>query len=348
MKDFELTDEQITALRLEHRAAKNRIYAYKINTVILLGTGWTLEETAEALLLDSETLRSYVNKYKQGGVKALLETNYLGRSSMLSDEEKSLLNDELSIKTYRTTAEVIDYVKNSYNITYSRSGMANLLNELGFSYKKPKLIPSEIDLVKQEEFIELLERFLENKPEMEPILFYDSSHPSYETNLDYGWFKKGQDIVIPNHGKRGTVNISGAVDLESLDVIVNFPEKVTSESTIATLKKIESQYPNEQKIHLILDNAKVHSSKMVQDFLRTSKINLVFLPPYSPNLNLMERIWGLLYRKLLTNKFYQTFSEFKADIKKFFTRLKHKKTNWLSSLIVPDFQEFDWCTNISA
>lgn len=343
MKDFELTDEQIKELRLEHRDTKNRNYAYKINAVILLGTGWTLEKTGEALLLDTETLRSYVNKYKHGGAKELLNTNYLGRSSMLNDEEKTQLIDELSAKIYRTTKEVIAYVKKTFQLSYSRSGMTKLLNELGFSYKKPKLIPSGADPIKQEEFIELFEQFLENKNEFEPILFYDSSHPSYETHPNYGWFKRGQDVMIPNHGKRGTVNISGAVDLETLDVVVNFPDKVTSESTIKTLKKIEEHYPEAHKIHLILDNAKVHSSKVVDDFLLGSKINLVFLPAYSPNLNLMERIWCLLYRELLTNKFYPTFAEFRSDIKRFFRKLKYRKEEWLSSLIVPEFQEFDCC-----
>ncbi|RDH43168.1 hypothetical protein [Zooshikella ganghwensis] len=67
MKGFWLTEEEL----------------YKINAVILLGSGWKLKQVKEALLIDDETLRSYVEKYRSGGVKKLLETNYQSRLSHL-------------------------------------------------------------------------------------------------------------------------------------------------------------------------------------------------------------------------------------------------------------------------
>ncbi len=76
MKNFWLTDDQVIELRAAHRAESNGNAAYKINAIILLGTGWKLRQVKEALLLDDETLRSYVEKYKSGGVKKLLETNH--------------------------------------------------------------------------------------------------------------------------------------------------------------------------------------------------------------------------------------------------------------------------------
>ena len=60
MKNFDLTAEEIQELRAAHKSAKNKSDAYKINTIILLGTDWTLEEVVDALLLDDETLRAYV------------------------------------------------------------------------------------------------------------------------------------------------------------------------------------------------------------------------------------------------------------------------------------------------
>ena len=73
------------ALRSAHRAERNRRAAYKINAVILLGTGWTLAEVSEALLLDDETLRSYVEKYRTDGLSTLLQTHYAGRRPHLDD-----------------------------------------------------------------------------------------------------------------------------------------------------------------------------------------------------------------------------------------------------------------------
>ena len=85
MKDFFLNAEQVNELRAAHRAERNRQATYKINAVILLGTGWKLKEVKEALLLDDETLRAYVDHYQTGGIAALLETHYLGRIAHLDE-----------------------------------------------------------------------------------------------------------------------------------------------------------------------------------------------------------------------------------------------------------------------
>ena len=71
MKGFVLSTEQLSELKIAHRKAKrsNAHAAYKINAVILLGTGWTLTQVKQALLLDEETLRSYVKKYREKGIE---------------------------------------------------------------------------------------------------------------------------------------------------------------------------------------------------------------------------------------------------------------------------------------
>ena len=76
MRDFYLSEKELQQLRLAHKAERNRNSAYKINTIILLGSGWQLEEVKSALLLDEETLSTYVKKYKAGGIKELLTTHY--------------------------------------------------------------------------------------------------------------------------------------------------------------------------------------------------------------------------------------------------------------------------------
>lgn len=297
---------------------------------------------SNALLLDIETLRSYVQKFEEGGVKKLLQKNHHGKQSFLTHEQKLKLVAHLESNLYRTTFDVIMYVKKEFNILYSRSGMTNLLHELEFTYKKPKLIPSGIDFQAQEDFVACFEHFMRTKYENDPVVFYDSSHPQYQSHADYGWIKKGEDVLLPNHGMRGHLNISGAVDLERGNVIVDYPKKVNAESTVKTLMKIAAYYPEAATINVILDNAGSHHSALVKNYSENSKINLVFLPPYSPNLNLMERVWGLLKRQMIGNSFYETFSDFKDGIKKFFNKtLKTKKEEWLMPLINDEFQCFD-------
>ena len=183
MKNFTLTSEQQIMLRLEHKRAKKHSakLAYRINAVLLLGTGWTLEQVSSALLLDIETLRSYVQKFEEGGVKKLLEKNHYERQRLLTNDQQTKLVSHLESNLYRTTPDVVLYAKREFRVNYSRSGMTKLLHQLGFTYKKPKLIPSGIDLQAQEDFLEHFETLMKSKHETDVVVFYDSSHPQYQS-----------------------------------------------------------------------------------------------------------------------------------------------------------------------
>jgi len=76
MKDFLLTSDELVVLKAAHKAERNLRAAYKMNAVILLGTGWKLKHVKKALLLDDETLRSYVEKYREDGIQKLILTHY--------------------------------------------------------------------------------------------------------------------------------------------------------------------------------------------------------------------------------------------------------------------------------
>src|SRR5258707_988961 len=106
MKGFSLSQLQIQELRAAHKSAlknKDGKLAYRINAVILLGSDWTIEEVVEALLLDDETLRSYVKNYLSGGVSALMQNNYKGSEPKLSEDQIQKLCAELDAHIYPTT-----------------------------------------------------------------------------------------------------------------------------------------------------------------------------------------------------------------------------------------------------
>ena len=91
--------------------------------------------------------------------------------------------------------------------------------------------------------------------------------------------------------------------------------------TIRFFKKIEEAYPDKQKVHVFCDNAPYYRNKAVKKYLATAKIVLHFLPPYSPNLNPIERLWKWMKERVLYNAYYPDFESFKAAIFGFFAIL---------------------------
>lgn len=322
MKDFWLADTELKELRAAHRAERNRNAAYRINAVILLGTGWRLRQVKEALLIDDETLRSYIEKYRSGGIKELIATNYQGRNNLLSDAQHEILKEELESKIYLTTHAVIEYVKNAFDVEYTPSGMRDLLHRLGYEFKKPKLVPGNPDAEAQEEFAKYYEDFMESKGSDVEVLFMDAVHPEHNTMAAYGWIKKGEKRRLKTNSGRQRLNLHGAINIETAEMTVIESDSINKDSTVQLLEMLDRKYWYATEVIVILDNARYHYSKEVQEVIEKSqRLKLVYLPTYSPELNLIERVWKFFKKKVLYNKYYENIKEFRSAAISFFENI---------------------------
>ncbi len=337
MKGFRLSKDELVTLRLAHKSEHYKRSAYKINAVILLGSGWTLNEVKDALLIDDETLRSYVKKYQDGGLPELLKVDYKGSQPLLSIQHIEALYRELNSNIHLTAQSVIEYVEKTFKISYSLSGMRDLLHRLGYEYKKPKLVPGNPDHIAQEIFAEQYEEFMQNKPDNVEVLFADAVHPQHNTMAAYGWIKRGEKREISTTTGRERLNLHGAMNAETLEVTLIESETVDDESTITLLETLEQKYPLAVAIYVILDNARYHYSKRVKAFLEGSRIQLVFLPSYSPNLNLIERLWKFFKKKVLYNKYYEKLDDFRQACIKFFSNIDSHYSE-LASIMSGEFE----------
>ena len=109
------------------------------------------------------------------------------------------------------------------------------------------------------------------------------------------WFPIGKQRIIPTYGKHEGVKLVGILDYETGHVYVEEHKKYDAQVFLQFLKNVLEIYPT-GKIVMILDNAKIHHAKLLQDFLdkNNDRLELMFLPPYSPNLNKIEELWGWL------------------------------------------------------
>ena len=342
MKNFQLNDEELEELRAAHRSSRDKRSAYRLNAVILLGGGWTSKQVSDALLIDESTLRSYVNRYRKGGVDKLLKDDYSGGLSYLSVLQKEGLEAHLREHTYLDTKEIVRYVDDRYGVRYSVSGITDLLHGIGFSYKKPKVVPGKADSQAQKEFLEGYEKLKENKGANDPIYFMDGVHPQHNTQASYGWIKRGEEKEIKSNSGRQRLNINGAINIETLSCATVMDDAVNADSTIELLKQLERKHRKAKVIYIICDNARYYRSRKVKEYLENSRVVLVFLPPYSPNLNLIERYWKYFKKIVLYNRYYEKFDEFKSACEQFFHNIRQHK-NELSSLLTENFHIIGEC-----
>ncbi len=105
---------------------------------------------------------------------------------------------------------------------------------------------------------------------------------------------------------------------------------------MSLFQKLEEQYPHAKRIIAICDNASYYRSKLVTEYLKNSRIEIKFLPPYSPNLNLIERLWRFMNTKIRNNQYYEKFVEFKTATLSFFENISTFKEE-LKSLLSKKF-----------
>lgn len=337
MQGFSLTPAEIKTLRSEHRQIRNKAFAYRINAILLLGTGWTQTEVSEALLLDEDTLRRLVRNYRKEGIAALISNSYKGGMAKISQEQQELLSRHLEEKLYQTTRDIIRYVKSEYGVTYTINGMNHLLHRLGFVYKKPKVVPGKADPEKQATFLRKYRRIKHTKGKNDPIYFLDGTHPHHNSMPSYGWIKKGFTKELKTNSGRQRININGALNIENMRIKVRYDESINAQSTIRLLSSLEKEHPKSGRIYVICDNARYYRSRVVKDHVKGSKIKLLYLPSYSPNLNLIERVWKFYHRKVLYNQYVETYQEFREKTIRFFQYIRKYKDE-LSTLLTENFE----------
>lgn len=311
-----LDDAERARLTIQHKQERDGRIRDRIKAVLLHDKGWSLRQIAEALLISDEAVRNHIQDY-DAAKKLRPESG--GSQGKLSNIQSQQLEAHLLEHTYLYVKDIVAYVEITFGIKYTTHGLRNWLQRRQFSYKKPAVVPGKADERQQKEWIAEYEKLRAELPENEAICFIDGVHPTHNVQSAYGWIKKGIRKEIPANSGRSRLNLSGAVDIISHKVIIQADQTLNANSTIAFFQKIEKAYPGKDKIHVFCDNARYYKNKDVQNYLEASKVKLHFLPPYSPNLNPIERLWKWMKERVIYNAYYPGFDEFKVAIFGFFS-----------------------------
>jgi transposase len=317
-----LTEQERKDLRAQHRAEKNGRSRDRIKAVLMADNGWTYKAIAEALLVDEVTVSSHVKEYQESG--KLHTAPIPGRPSKLTEIQTTELLAHLTEVTYTTSGEICNYVKKTYGVTFEEHSMCRWLGNHGFVYKKPKTTPCGADPEKQKEFVEQYEKMLNELPEDEPMVFCDAVHPTSETRVSYGWIPKGMNKSVESTASRARHNIVGALNLETMDITTQSFDTVNTDAMKEFFAKLREYYHSAPYIHVILDNGGYNTSKETRKEAKRLRIKLHYLPPRSPNLNPIERVWKIMHERVQNNIRFENAKEFRYKIDEFFADTWHK------------------------
>jgi len=340
---MKLDSSDLTLLKEIRSNTRDKRIFVRCSTIIAHEAGLSHESIAISLDIGMRSVSRYIQIFEQEGIDGLVEFKYTGRQQQLNPNQLHILNEELKENLYTSTEQIQAFIKTQWGIEYSRSGVRDLLHRLKYVYKKIKIVPGKADGKAQEQFIIDVEEVFECLTEDEAAFYLDGSHPTHNTRPAYGWIRKGKEFTIRANTGRKRVNLNGAVNaLDPTEVYVHSSDSVNAQSTQQLIEQILAQNPDKKAIYLISDNARYYHARLLQDWLEDyPQIVWIWLPTYSPNLNLIERLWGFMQRKILNGVYYDTYSKFKQAIHSFFENIDQYEQE-LKSLMTLNFQIIDW------
>ena len=338
--NYQLSDQDYEQLRALQRNTKLSRRRYrKVTVLVMLHQGFAVTAVESALGLDDNTIRRYWEGYETKGIDTYLADHYVPFTGRLTERQEERLSAHLDTTLYLDVKPIIAYVQEQFSVTYSISGMRDLLHRLGFTYKQTKAVASKADEQAQRTFVQerlpkLLEQVAAGAAE---VCYADGVHPTHNTKTGRGWIRKGQDFAVDCNSGRRRVNINAAVRATKPEHIVyDVTDSVNAQSTQRVCRQLLKKHPG-KTIYYICDNAAYNRCGWLQDWAAGQRIEFVFLPAYSPNLNLIERLWRLLRQEAINSIYYEWYEDFLDGVVSFLDNAKSYKSQ-LRSLLTLNFR----------
>lgn len=252
---------------------------------------------AENLGVSEPTVKRWFSTYRQGGLDAVLERGYgKGRPSKMDDEIEAYLLAGLKSTRWNTAHQTCEDLERHFKRHFKYKTVWNWLKKCAGVLRVPRPVHEKRDSAKAEQFkrhfLGTLRKLPLTKKKPVKIWFADESRYGLLPNLRRVWTQKG---LRPHKLWQSKYEFSycyGAIDpVEGKTVFIQTPS-VNMEWTKAFLEQIKLQYPDHEHI-VVWDGAGFHPRDSSHEMI-PSDIHIVTLPPYSPELNPIEKLWDLI------------------------------------------------------
>lgn len=274
----------------------------RMQAIKMAKNGWAVSEIAKFFEVTNRAVFKWIAAFSSGGQNALLAKDGAGRPPKVSPENlvwiakmvKNCTPDQLKFEFGLWTLKIIGaLVERELGLTLSTPTLAKVMKQLGFSVQKPLYRAYEQDAVlveawRQTDYPALKKRAQERGA---VIMYADEAGLRSDYHTGTTWGETGKTPVVKTTGKRFSIQMLSAIATDGNFEFMLHEGRVNSEVFLRFLEKLLVGAKN--PIFLIVDGSSIHKAKIVKEFLEVNKdkIELHFIPPYSPELNPDEQVW---------------------------------------------------------
>jgi transposase len=339
VKTIQLTARQRQEIDERRRQAQDRRVYQRLSAVLWSDAGRTREEVAELLGISTRQVGQWLRIFRNKGLDELCTLHYRGDPGRLRPAQVERLRQEIARGAFHNAQQARTWIEETFGVPYSVTGVKDLLRRIGASYHKVSGFFWKADVNEQREWVRKYRRHRREAGPSTRRYFVDACHPVWGVELLYScWLLVGQRFYVGVGNGRKRLNILGAYspdDHDYVDLRLT-KENITGEQFVKLLEALRAKHPETEKFILYLDNARYYSKPVVKEWLAAHReFRLVPLPAYSPNLNLIERLWKFL-RKTALNRWHKTFEEMQAAVAGVLDHLDRYRSQ-LDSLMTEEF-----------
>src|SRR3954463_7893067 len=324
MKTIRLTPQQRKDIGERRRHAPDRRVYQRLSAVLWSDDGRSREEIAGLVGVSTRQVGQWLRIFRNKGLEELCTLHYQGDPGRLGSAQVQRIRQEIEKGVFHNAEQIRTWIEATFGVPYSASGVKDLLRRIGASFHEVSGFFWKADVRKQKRFVR---KYRRHKREAGPgtwRYFVDACHPVWGVDLLYScWLLVGQRFSVGVGSGRKRLNILGAYcpdDHDYVDLRLT-KENITGEQFVKLLEALLAKHPETERFILYLDNARYYSKPVVKEWLAAHpQFRLVPLPAYSPNLNLIERLWKSLRKKALS-RWHKTFEAMQAAVAEVLDRL---------------------------
>lgn len=312
-----LTDSQ-RKTALEHfRYGENARISRRAHILILLDRGWSYRQIMDAMLCGSDLVADVKRCFLENGLESAIGVTQ--PRSLDSDLTDTICDwvveytpQDFGYFRTRWSCEILsEILKEQTQTSCTGETVRRWMHRLGFVWRRPRPVVGPSDPFYPDK-IRQIRRLLRHLPTNEIAVFQDEVDINLNPKIGSQWMARGLQAEVETPGNNQKLYLSGSLIWTTGTLLVSEPQqRRNSDLFLAHLDELRRRLRGYSKIHVICDNASFHKSKDVRRYLENwrRRIQIHFLPAYSPETNPIERVWWHLHETITRNHRCKTMEE---------------------------------------